>query len=307
MKLPGRRKESTGRQRASGEQPASFSYTTSTARRSEQSANTGRHDTREQKRAARNSFWRFWLHRSGMIILIIAVSLCLISMVSLSSHAKVLPLTSGSSQASFLRNPAAYQAAVDKLLADSIWNRNKITIDTGNISQQMLKQFPELSSVSVTLPLLAHRPVVYLQPTQPALLLIAHNGSYVLGTNGKALLTSDQLPPGHKLPQVTDESNLDVQLNRQVLTPDNVSFIQTVIAQLNAKRIAVSSMNLPPASSELVVHLTGQPYFVKFNLQNNDARQQVGTFLATLGQLQRQHAAPAHYVDVRVDGRAYYQ
>jgi hypothetical protein len=301
-----RKKEPAGRQRpiSSGEQAPSFSYNVS--RRSEPTSNVGRGDRREQKKVGRDTFWRFWLHRSGMVLLIIVVGVCLISALSLSNSAKVAPLTAGS-KTPFLRSQAAYQAAADKLLASSIWNRNKITIDTGNISREMVKQFPELASASVELPLLGHRPVIYLQPTQPAVVLIAHNGSYVLDTNGKALLTSDQLPHGHNLPQVTDQSNLDVQLNRQVLTAADISFIQTVIGQLAAKHIKVSTMNLPPASSELDVHITGRPYFVKFNLQNPDARQQAGTFLATIAQLQRQHITPSQYVDVRVEGRAYYR
>jgi hypothetical protein len=64
---------------------------------------------------------------------------------------------------------------------------------------------------------------------------------------------------------------------------------------------------LPPAASELDVQLNGRPYFVKFNLQSNNPRGEAGTFLATIAQLSRQNIVPGHYVDVRVDGRAYYQ
>jgi cell division septal protein FtsQ len=305
MKLFGRKK-STTRQRLVTDDSKSASFSYNSSRRSEQPANTGRNNQREQKKAARSSFWHTLLHRSGLVLLLIVIAACLVNVLSLSGNAKVLPLESGS-KAPFLRSQATYQAAADKLLASSIWNRNKITMDTGSLNRQMVVQFPELSSVSVTLPLLGHRPVVYLQPTQPALLLDAHNGSYVLDTNGKALLTSADLPPGHNLPQVTDESGLDVKLNRQVLNPGDVSFIQTVIAELAAKHVSVSSMNLPPASSELDAHIVGQPYFVKFNLQTDDARLQSGTFLATIAQLGRQHITPARYVDVRVEGRAYYQ
>ena len=65
-------------------------------------------------------------------------------------------------------------------------------------------------------------------------------------------------------------------------------------------------MTLPPAASELDVKIAGKPYFVKFNLQADDARRQAGTFLATQAQLQRKGITPAQYIDVRVEGRAYY-
>jgi hypothetical protein len=109
------------------------------------------------------------------------------------------------------------------------------------------------------------------------------------------------------LPVVVDQSGLSVKVNHPVLTADNVSFVQIVAAELAAKQYTISAMSLPATSSELDVQLAGQPYFVKFNLQTNDAREQAGTFLATINQLHSQNITPAKYVDVRVDGRAYYQ
>ncbi len=66
-------------------------------------------------------------------------------------------------------------------------------------------------------------------------------------------------------------------------------------------------MTLPVGTSELDVRLAGQPYSVKFNLESGTARQQAGTFLATESKLKSQNVTPAEYIDVRVDGRAYYK
>lgn len=248
---------------------------------------------------------RFWLQRTGLLILLVAIVVSLINVLSLSPHAKVLPVSS--TNKSLLRDEATYQVVADKYLADSIWNRNKITIDTGRISKQMTATFPELADVSVAVPLLAHRPVVYLEPAQPALVLSASNGSYVLDTNGRALVSSGDLPSTKGLPQVADQSGLAVQLNHQVLPADDVRFIQTVSQQLAAKHIGIASMILPPTASELDVYIAKQPYFVKFSLRGDNPRQQVGTYLAALATLQRQHQTPSQYIDVRVDGRAYYK
>jgi hypothetical protein len=92
-----------------------------------------------------------------------------------------------------------------------------------------------------------------------------------------------------------------------VLPANSVTFVQTLVAQLSSKHYTIASMTLPPAASELDVKLVGQAYSIKFNFENNDPRQQVGTFLATIAQLQKQNITPSQYVDVRVDGRAYYQ
>ncbi len=275
---------------------------------SERSANPARSSQPSRPAPAVQSFRSFWLQRIGHLILLVAIVASAINILTLSSNARVLPLTTGGS-IPFLHSQAAYQQAADRLLAGSVWNRNKVTINTEQIRLQMITQFPELADVSVTLPLLAHRPIIYLQPSQPALVLEATNGSFVLDTTGKALLSSNQLPNAEqlKVPVVRDQSGLQPTLNRRALTGSYVSFIQTVVAQLNAQHLNIAALVLPPHSSELDVSLTGQPYFIKFNLANDDARQQVGTFMAVIGQLQTRTITPAHYVDVRVGGRAYYQ
>jgi hypothetical protein len=265
---------------------------------------------REAADAAPKQLGHFLLKRFGLIILLIALVISSVNALSLSNNARVLSLDSSGGN-SFLHDKTAYEAAASQLFANSIWNRNKITVNTARIDQGMLKQFPELSSVSVTLPLLSKRPVVYIQTAQPALILAARDGSYIIDTSGKALLRAASLPSGSqlKLPLVTDQSGLKIGIGRQVLSSDNVGFIQMVAAQLAAHRFTPASMELPVGTSELDVHLSGQPYVVKFNLQSGagDARQQAGTFLATQAKLQSQNITPSQYVDVRVDGRAYYK
>ncbi len=273
--------------------------------------NTGRQLPRASTgtSASKKNFKRFLLQRFGLIVLLIALVVSSFNVLSLSSSARIVSLTSGGSSDMFLHDKKVYQQAADKLLAGSVWNRNKITVNADGISRQMLKQFPELSSASVTLPLISKRPTVYVQTAQPALILVAKNGSFVIDTGGKALVNAANLPDMTRrtLPIVTDQSGLKATLNRQVLSSGDIGFIRTVIEQLAASHVTVSALVLPAGASELDVHIDGQPYTVKFNLESGDARQQAGTFLATQAKLQSQHVAPSHYVDVRVDGRAYYK
>jgi cell division septal protein FtsQ len=307
MKLFRKSAPKLGRQRAGARQQSTSAYSYY-AQRSDQELNTGRQLDRSALQAKAGHFRNFWLQRFGLVVLLLAVIASAANVLSLSSDAKIVPLTSSTSQ-TFLQDQADYQTAANKLFAGSIWNRNKITVDTAHISAQLVKQFPELSSVSITLPLLAHRPLVYIQPVQPALILAATNGSFVLDTEGKALLsvTNSASLASLDLPVVTDQSGIKVSINHQALTSGDVGFIQTIIAELAAKHISVSAMTLPAAASELDAQISGQPYFVKFNLESGDARQQAGTFLATQAHLQSQNITPTKYIDVRVDGRAYYQ
>ncbi len=307
------RRRSTGlskgrrrRQEASGTpKGASFAYRSS---RSDQEVNTGRQVPREPADAAPKSLSRFLLQRFGLVVLLIALVFSVSNALSLSSSARVVMLK-GDSSSPFLHDRNTYQQAASGLLASSVWNRNKLTVNTGAVSRGLLSRFPELSNVSVTLPLLNNRPTVYVETAQEALILSSGNGSFVIGTDGNALLNADNLSPAsrRKLPKVTDKSGLKVKLNRQVLSSADVAFILTVRSQLLAGHVGVTAMDLPAAKSEMDVHISGKPYFVKFNLESGTARQQAGTFLATKAELEHRHAEPSQYIDVRVDGRAYYK
>lgn len=249
-----------------------------------------------------------WLQRAGLFVLLVAILVSVVNALSLSTNVKVVPLTGANGQV-FMRPTTVYEAAANRQLSSSVWSRNKITVNTSGLSRALLNEFPELSSVSVTIPLLAHRPVVYIATAQPALILVTSNGSFVVDTTGKALIAGTNAASLNqpKLPQLNDQSGLRIQANHQALPATNVGFIQVVIAQLAAKQFIVSGMTLPPAASELDVHLNGQPYFVKFNLESDQPREQAGTFLATIAQLRRQNITPGQYVDVRVLGRSYYK
>jgi cell division septal protein FtsQ len=250
----------------------------------------------------------FWLNRFGAIVLLAAIIVSAVNVLSLSGSAKIVPLTTDTANPA-LYDQAAYQRAADKILASSALNRNKLTLDSARLSRELKSQFPELSDVTVTVPLLAHRPLVYVHASKPAVILAASSGSYVVNAAGKVLVPSTQVPNIDKLnlPLVGDQSGVPVRVGKQALTSDNIRFIQIVTSQLNAKGHQVASMILPAVASELDVQVTGKPYFIKFNLQSNSARQQAGTYLATDAQLTKQNITPAKYIDVRVDGRSYYQ
>jgi hypothetical protein len=208
-----------------------------------------------------------------------------------------------------LRSEETYYQAARSVLGDSFSNTTKLSIDTKRVALALKQQFPELELVSLTLPILGHQPVIYLQPAQPALLLKpATGGAFVLDVSGRVLADVSRLPRLEKLglAVVEDQSGLSAELGQTALPSDNVSFITEVIGQLKAKQLVVVSLVLPPGASELDLKLKGKPYFVKFNLRG-DARAEAGAFLAVKKHLERQRKTPGSYIDVRVENKAYYR
>jgi hypothetical protein len=239
------------------------------------------------------------------VILIAAIGLLLLfqstkpSVEVLGSQSPLVPPT---------RN-ADYSQTAAQLLNSSLLNHVKPFTNTKAVSVGLQNKYPEIGLATVTTSFFGMQPKVYIEPAHPAFVLAASNGSFVIDTTGRVVADGSVASrlPASVAPVITDQSNYKAQINRYGLSSKNVSFIRTVLAQMSAKQVRYSSLVLPASSSELDVHIVGQPYFIKFNLQSSTAREQVGTYLATRQELSRQHITPAQYIDVRVEGRAYYQ
>jgi hypothetical protein len=252
---------------------------------------------------------RFASQRFGLVIVFLAVLVALGNTLRLSDHAKIDSLNEPAASY-LLHDQQTYEAAASRYLAASTWNGNKLTINTDAVADKMRHDFPELTSVSIALPLVGHRPVVYIRAAAPRLILATKSGqSFVVDENGKALVAAARVPDldALKLPVISDDSGLALSEGATVLSSSSVSFIGDIVAQLAASSVSFQRLTLPTAASELNVYPKDAPYFIKFNLQSGTAVQQSGTYLATIAKLREQGITPAQYVDVRVDGRAYYK
>lgn len=207
-----------------------------------------------------------------------------------------------------LRDSQTYQAGAAKILRGSLANHSKLTIDTADFERTFQKEFPEVSSVSLGLPLVGRRPVVSITTAQPELLLAANNQLYVIDKRGSAIMVASDLPVStrQKLPLIHDQSGLAIKLGQVVLSSENINFIMVVDDQLTAQKLTVSDITLPTVPHQVNFRLTGQPYYIKFSF-DTDARQSAGSLLAVRQYLAGHNTAPAEYIDLRVPGRAYYR
>lgn len=248
-----------------------------------------------------------WLGRVPQFLAIAAVSAVLLLSLRLDSNVNIVPVGDDKGQV-FLRPLEEYEMAAAEEFA-SFANGNKLTVNTDAIATSLRSQFPELNAVSVSLPLAGSQPMVYVQPAVPRLILAtANDGLFVLDSSGRALVPANQVTALDKLelPVVNDQSGLKVSTGKVALPQSTVTFVHEVMHQLADKGIVPSSLTLPAGVGELQLRMPGVGYYVKFNVYGN-AREEVGAFLALKAQLERENRAPREYVDVRVDGRAYYK
>lgn len=259
-----------------------------------------------KRTSPRSPRWRRQVYSFGVL----AVILLLVGMsLRLQTMPKVVTVDLGADQQLFLRDRKVYEAAAQRIFGSSVFNSNKLTINTKRIVTEMQREFPELVAVSVSLPVAGAQPVVYLQPAQPRLVLSTQSsGMYLLDASGRALMNATDVANLSELgvPVVTDESGIMLKQGQVALPRHAVAFMDEVAGQLRAKGIEVTSFVLPPGGNELHVRVSGAPYFVKFNTHGN-AREEAGTYLAVRQQLETEHKVPREYIDVRVENRAYFR
>lgn len=283
-----------------------FSYY---ANRSANELNLGRTNQEEVPVRHSSKYVRFMnrLPVFGVAILLLVV---VVSQLVLTTKPRLVILSSTNNSDLFLQSTSVYQTAADKLFSQSLGNQNKLTVDAAGISAKLRAMFPELSDVSVTLPVVGSQPTIYLQPAEPTFILSANNNSYVVDSTGRALAYAQDMPAQNRasLPSIVDQSGLQPQVGRQVLSSTSVTFMQTVLGQLKAQHVGVGKIVLPSASFEIDMYITGKPYFVKFNTHDaNGALQQAGAYIAVAQDLAGKNITPSQYIDVRIDGRAYYK
>ncbi len=303
-RAPGRPGGQPGRQVEQGRPSPAFSYYTggrdSDANRSRVDRLAGRS---EQSTAGQGKrLPRFSASQLPFWVLTLVVVVCGLKILWLSGKPKVIILGKNATTETYMRSSDVYAAAAQKVLSNSPTNHTKLTINLSGTANSLEHEFPELQAVSVGVPLISSRPIVYVQVADPSLILETTHGNYALNKSGVVLAKLRSIPDG--VPLVVDQSGVQPQPGKQFLPSSTVSFVQTVTYQLTAAHLTISTFTLPTDSPyELDVRLSPQPYYVRFNLQASSLTQS-GAAIATVQQV---GGAATTYMDVRVPGRVYYK
>jgi hypothetical protein len=238
-----------------------------------------------------------------IVILVVALGFNLV----LNSKPKVI--VSGDASATIASaNTAAYQQKAQQLFGGSFSSRIKLTINTAQIDAAMQTAFPELESVTTTLPLVGKTATMHVVPAKAVLAdVIGTGGSTVaVDARGVDISASTGSHVDTSLPRVIDQSGVIAKSGHTVLPRSTVSFISAVLYQLKSQSITVTNVTLPLGGSQLNVSLQGVTYVAKLNLQE-DPREQSGALAATIKSLVSQQITPSQYIDVRILGRVYYK
>lgn len=200
---------------------------------------------------------------------------------------------------------AVYAQAVRHYL-DNLQDKTKLTFNQSKLAQQLAKQFPEISDVSVEIPLISEQPVIRLAIADPQFVLTSNSKNYILDSQGVIVGLASDFKGLKELPTLNDQSGIGDIPGHRILSSSEVAFINEVLTQSKRAEVNISSAILPPQAQELDIKTADQPYQVKFYL-GGDAAIQTGQFLAARHQFAKSTDAPQQYLDVRVKGKIYYK
>jgi hypothetical protein len=232
----------------------------------------------------------------------LVVVVCIVKLLAVSTNSKVIVSVVDDYPVSQTAIES-YAKAADVLLRDSLLNRSKLTLDTNGIAASMQKQFPELTSVVVTVPLVGNRPVIYVSSSRPAFTLQTGTGLYSMDAKGYVL--AQLATPANSLTLLKEASSRTPKPGSQYLASSTMTFCATVVYELRQGGVTLSYLDLPTSAPyELDAYVSAKPYHIRFNLQA-DAMQQSGAAVATLQYLGTN--TPGQYLDVRVSERVYYK
>jgi hypothetical protein len=274
-----------------------FSYH---ANRSNESGARSREETPVRRRSV--SFkWK----QVPTLIAAIAIGISVLYALTLNNRVTIKTL---GKKTPLLRDQKVYQDEANSILNESILNKTKLTISTDKFEDRMKEEFPELGVVSMTIPIMGRSPLVELVSDNPKLLITSQDGVFVLNQNGKAIARLKDVPgvSSLNLPTINDDTNIPIKVGKGVLSTKDVTFITSLIYQLNAKGITVSSIKLPKEAAEIRVEVVGQKYFVKFSLIS-DPRIAAGQFIAIYNKLRAEQGVVKEYIDARVEEMIFYK
>ncbi len=247
--------------------------------------------------------------RQGYIYTAVAVLFILVILwfMTLVSTNPVVSVVSNKSDSAIQRPPEVYEQFISSQLRSSSSNRNKLTFNSNSLSTSIQSQFPEVSDVVVTMPLVGNRPHIHLLVSTPAFILSNASGAYYISNQGVPLVkVSDVTNRLQGISTVADESGVPIQVGKQVLPVETVSFIREIIRQMEVAKMKISSLTLPQEANELQLRLEGKPYVIRFNTMG-DPVVQAGSYLALNSHKKGDTGWGSEYIDVRVEGRVYFK
>lgn len=193
---------------------------------------------------------------------------------------------------------------VKSVITGSIISQNILFVPSGQISDQLKKSSSQIASVAVSRKLF-HTIKVTITEQKPALLWQSGSTISVITQDGKAYVGDPSEELKASLPKVVDTTNLPVKAGERVVLPSFTDFVVKTFATLPQQGIELTNMQVEETTTELVVN-TKSGYYIRFDTTRS-FDEQYTDLMAVLNSLKSQNKKPSQYIDLRINGKAFYR
>lgn len=200
---------------------------------------------------------------------------------------------------------ATYEAAVKAQLSKAL-NRSFFTLDERSVSDEVRKQFPEISQLTIAAKPFSRAVNVKITTKTPAFVLSSASDSYVVDSEGLAISKYTNQATTGSLVRIEDKTGFELKAGRQVFSSEDMQFITQLVEGMRSSGTAIGRLELPAIAKQLRLYQPGTNYYVKFYTGGNAAIQ-LGSLAAIGKQLMLEGKQPTQYIDVRVEGKVFYK
>lgn len=198
-------------------------------------------------------------------------------------------------------DPKAVELAVKKGIEQQLLGNNLVTISSGRLEKSVTDQIPEIKDIALTRNWPGHL-IVAVVEREPSLAWQSGGQLYLLDRDGTVIR---ELSGQAKVSVVVDTTNLPVEIGTRVVPERFVKFTLDTVRELKSVGGGIRQISVVDTTSELNVGLE-DGYLVRFDT-TREAGEQLRSLNLVLAELKKQGKKPAEYVDLRVEGKAYYK
>lgn len=201
-------------------------------------------------------------------------------------------------------SPEEVRHQVENIISGSPLTQNIIFTPTSHIASSLKKDNYQIASVEVErIPFNTLK--VKIKEQKPIILWQTGSNTYILSENGHGYdgEVTDKLK--RELPLVVDTTNLPVKKGEKVTSETFVKFVKKLSEELPKKDIKYSQIQVGETTTELYVK-TNDGYLIRFDT-SRELNPQLNDLMAVLNLMKSQGKKASEYVDVRINGRAFYK
>ncbi|MCA9347334.1 hypothetical protein KC930_02005 [Candidatus Saccharibacteria bacterium] len=199
-----------------------------------------------------------------------------------------------------------YKQPLTSFLKQSIFNTNKITLRSSQIEKDMMRDFPEINSISIRYSFVGRHPEARISIDSIPITYNSNGASYLVTSRGMNVGTIETLPFQKDQILIKDESGVQTSKGNIVLRQVDVDYFIKIKQILNSKNQKVEYFRLTTSQREAELKIVGAPYFVKLYLDDNPLIE-MGTYYASIKTIGEGGESPKEYIDVRAGEKVYWK